>query len=504
MKLSDLTRSDPDLAVEDAWDPLPATQWGEKEASHLLRRLGYSATPSKVRQALNGSIQEILNQSFEQTRTPEKDAKLAHYEKTFFERNKAIRNTPDETKRRSMRQELYRENDGLFHRYLLQWFHFARREENSPQEKFVAFLRDIFVVEQKKVRKTHLLFGYNQTLREGIQLNYPELCKRISRDPAMIQYLDLDKSVAKKPNENFARELFELFILGPGAYGEDDIKEAARAFTGYRIARHQKFYFNQSIHDYRLKTIFGKTGRWNGDEVIELAFQQPAAQTFFIQELIRFYLTDSQPPPEKYIQALGERWADHDFNLRYLINTFFQSRIFYLPQYLGNLVKSPTHFYLGLCQDLQLEVMPFFNRIQMAMRVMGQNFHNPPNVRGWLYGKNWINATTISGRRQLVEYLFSPLNEKKLNGNEQDALKAARKEGKDSFLANDELLRQLLKVKSEDLATHLTKRFIPSPFCETYQNMLEMLIARNAYSRELRSIRDIVIALLQSPAYNLC
>ena len=318
----------------------------------------------------------------------------------------------------------------------------------------------------------------------------------------MIRYLDLDKNTAHKPNENFARELFELFTLGEGNYTEDDIKEASRAFTGYRVMRRYKYYQAKKLQDKTEKTVFGETGNWNGDDVIELTFKRPAARTFLIRELIKFYLTE-EAVDEAYIEALGEQWANHQFSLPYLTKTFFESRLFFHPAYRGNMVKSPVHFHIGLCQDLRLDVAPFQSRVLRGMATMGQAFYNPPNVRGWLYGEYWINSTTISARRQLVDYLFANLNEKRLNGNEKRALSAAREAGRGNFLVTNERLKQVLSLASDDLAKHFTTYFITEPSRANYSKSLKKIIGDTASDGAARRVRSAIIALLQSPAYNL-
>ena len=208
--------------------------------------------------------------------------------------------------------------------------------------------------------------------------------------------------------------------------------------------------------------------------------------------------------PEAYIEALGQQWADHGYSLTYLNETFFQSRLFFHPAYRGNFVKSPTHFYLGLCQDLRLDVAPFQSRVLRSMATMGQSFYDPPNVRGWLYGEHWINSTTISGRRQLVDYLFAPLNEKKLNGNEQRDLEAARNAGRGNFLVTEERLKQVIGTGAEDLADHFTTYFITAPSRPAYSQALKEILGDTHSKGAAQRIRYAMIALLQSPAYNLC
>jgi uncharacterized protein (DUF1800 family) len=491
------------FAVEDAWKPLPGSFWRSEEAQHLLRRLGFSATPEAVATALRGTPKQSVEEAFRSKDAFAKSKALIEFEKGVEERYEALRRESDPEAKRERRQELRREDEALFREFAMDWFHYARRQEHSAREKFVLFLQDIFVVARTTVKETSVLFNLQQTIRSGLDLHYPELCKQISREPAMIRYLDLDKNTAKRPNENFARELFELFTLGEGNYTEADIKEASRAFTGYRVRKRTEFFFQQGLHDSGEKTVFGERGDWGGDDVIDITFKQKAARTFLIRELIDFYLTN-QPIPEAYIEALGDQWAANEFRLSYLIETFFQSRLFFHPAYRGNLVKSPIHFYIGLCQDLRLDVIPFDSRVLRSMKVMGQSFYDPPNVRGWLYGEHWINSTTISGRRQLVDYLFSPLREKNLNGNESRELEQAREAGRDQFLVTEDRLRQSLGRSSRELAEHFTTYFITAQSRATYRPALESILGDTESKGASTRVRNAMIALLQSPAYNLC
>jgi hypothetical protein len=188
----------------------------------------------------------------------------------------------------------------------------------------------------------------------------------------------------------------------------------------------------------------------------------------------------------------------------FLIETFFQSRLFFHPAYRGNMVKSPVHFYLGLCQDLQIDVAPFESRVLRGLTTMGQSFYNPPNVRGWLYGEHWINSTTISARRQIVDFIFAPLNEKRLNGNEQRDLEAARKAGRANFLVTQERLNQILRIPPEKIAEHFTTYFITAQSRDTYLKALQTIMGDTQSKGAAQRVRVAVIALLQSPAYNLC
>lgn len=490
--------------VEEAWKPLPRSHWTEVTAAHLLRRIGFTATPEAVRGALRRPILKTLDAAFRPGPGPRPSDRLKEFEATAHERHRSIRKDIDDPeKRRELLRELRREDAGHFRDFGMNWFRHAREPENSAREKFVLFLQNIFVVERRSVRETVLLNKLQRTLRGSIYLTYPELCKRVSREPAMIRYLDLNRSRPERPNENFARELFELFTLGEGNYSERDVREAARAFTGYRIRKRFQFDFRKNLHDDGYKTVFGARGRWDGDDVIDLVFQQPAARTFFIRELLGFYL-GSDLPQEPYLEFLGERWANYNFSIRHLLDMVFQSRLFHHPAYRGTQIKSPVQFYLGLCQDLRLDVIPFQSKLFNQMRSMGQPFFNPPNVRGWLYGPKWINATTIDARRATVRYLFSRLREDRLNANQQMELEEARANDRANFLVQPERLRQTFDVPPGELAEHFVTYFATPPSRAPYKPVLEELLAAPDAENPLHRLRATVIALLQSPAYNLC
>lgn len=491
------------FALSDSLKPLPRSAWNEHTASHLLRRIGFSATPDRVSAALKSTPLETIRNAFDNRIEFQKSDALHAFEaRAHQEYQKINRELSDRDEKRRRRNDLRRENDELFREFAISWFLHARAHQNSAREKFVLFLQDVFVVGRQKVRDTPLLFRMQDTLRGALDLNFRDLCKWVSREPAMIRYLDLDKSTARKPNENFARELFELFTLGEGNYSEKDIKEAARAFTGYRVRDRYEFFFQKSLHDRKDKVVFGREGNWDGDDIIDLTFRQPASQTYLIRELFKFYLSDT-PVDESYVQNLGDMWAARDFDLTSLLETFFQSRLFFHPAYRGNLVKSPIHFYIGLCQDLRIDIVPFQARLLRSIESMGQSFYNPPNVRGWLYGAHWINSTSVNARRQLVEYVFSDLEDISLNGNEQRELAMAEKQDRHKFLVTAERLAPLAQMQSREISQHLVRYFISEPLQEAYEPALAEILSDKTQTKET-TLRNAVTALLQSPAYNLC
>ena len=480
--------------------PLPANQFGQTEAQHLLRRAGFSATPDTVKQVLGDGLDATLKRWFSKPVAMPVPDETEELVEEAVEMQAMIRRTDDQKKKNMMRRQLREQNKEAYQEYGIRWLQFAGEPRLSVQEKYVMFLQDIFVVGRDAVRGTGYLFKHQNLLRRDGFGSYRDLAKAVSRSPAMIRYLNLDKSYKKAPNENFARELFELFTLGEGNYTEQDIKEAARAFTGYRLGA-TDFRFAPGQHDGGVKTVFGETGRFDGDDVIDIVYRQPAAHEFVPRELVRFYLTE-EPLPGAYTRDLGRAWRMRSFNMSYLLKKFFGSQLFYAPECRGNMIKSPVHYYLGLCQDLNLDVAPFPGPVLGSLRSMGQEFYNPPNVRGWVGGKHWINATTLAARRHLAKRLFDPINEDKLNADDYVELEAARAAGRAEFVVSRERLKTIAREDPDFIVDHFCSYFLPrSPNKDMRAKLVNHL--KVPPGEKQHHVKDVILVLLQSPQYQL-
>ncbi len=485
----------------EAWSPLPESRWNEENARHLLRRIGFSATPKNVALAVEEGMSSTIEKFFGQPRTMPVPASIAKY----VEANKGvfqnIRQLPEEERKRLVKR-LRRDGQKVYLDYGIEWLRYARILENSPYEKLVMFLQDVLVTGLPKVRNPYLLFQHQNLLRSNATDGYAEICKKVSRSPAMIHYLDLQQSKRGSPNENFARELFELFTLGEGSYTEADIKEAARAFTGYRSDGFQ-FRYALRLHDDGNKSVFGKRGDFGGDDVIDLIFEQPAAQTFLPNEFLRFYLSSEITLDPAYLEVLGKEWSRNGFEIGFLLRTVFTSRIFYHPQFRGNMIKSPVQFFVGMLQDLNLEVAPLPGIVMNVLRNMGQPFYAPPNVRGWVGGKSWINSSTLSARRQLVEGLFNAIDEGSLNADDLRRLKNARSNSPMSLTVNEEKINRVAALKDEEMVDHLAKYLLSgSSDAQLRATFIHFLQDKQGHRTE--RVRDLLIALMQSPQYQLC
>lgn len=403
-----------------------------------------------------------------------------------------------EPERRRARNRLQQQSRAAGQSLALDWLQHARAPEHATFSKWVLFLDDVYVVSAQKVKQPALIHAHDHILRTHAFGPAQALTKAVSRSPAMIVYLDLQQSKAKSPNENFARELFELFVLGEGHYTENDIKEAARAFTGYRQAGGE-FRFARRQHDRGRKTVFGHTGAFDGDQVIDLAYAQPAAATFLPTELARFYLTED-PLPADWIATLGDAWLDDAFDLRALALRFFGSRAFFAPEFRGNAIKSPIQFYLGLLQDLDLDVLPAPRFTLNALRAMGQLPFTPPNVRGWVGGRRWINSTTLAARRQTAAFLIEGLPHNRFNADELRAMEAARAAGHETFFLPPEALIELSEDSPSATVQNWASRWLASPPPPDALAALAELLA----DADRDETATALTTLLQSPDYQLC
>ncbi|TVR51621.1 MAG: DUF1800 family protein [Puniceicoccaceae bacterium] len=487
-----------------AWEPLPPEAWTAATARHLLHRTGYAAPPSQIERAVREGLATTVARLFRPSPTPERPDSFGRLDDLRAEVLAAARaHGMSPEARRDLQRELRQARNTAHQDFSLSWLRHAADPKHSAYEKFILFLANILVVGLDGVRDPILLHRHHQILREGGLGPYPDLCKAVSRSPAMLEYLDLQRSRRENPNENFARELFELFILGEGRYSEEEVREAARAFTGYR-RRGEDFFFARGQHDSGSKTLFGHTGSFDGDQVIDLAFQQPAARLLLPSRLIREFLSED-PLPAPYLEELGNHWAAQDFRIEALLHRFFSSRIFHHPGHRGALIKSPIHFYLGLIQDLHLQVAPFPRGSLPFLRQMGQPFFEPPNVRGWVGGRLWINASTLAARRSLVDFLFREDPEAVLNADEAAALDAARRQGPVLLTVGPQRFATFAELPGEMIATRLATRLLPldppAGFAAAAAAFLDQAPAGPERNRRLALLAR---RILLSPHYQLC
>ncbi len=275
-------------------------------------------------------------------------------------------------------------------------------------DKMTLFWHNHFTSGIQKVKSPQLMYRQNVLLRRYALGNFGEMLHAVAHDPAMILYLDNVSNRKGKPNENFAREVMELFTLGEGHYGEQDIRDAARAFTGWGIDRENGgFRLYRVVHDDGLKTVLGKSGNLDGDDVLDILLSRPETAEFIVQKLWREFV--SPEPDEREVHRLAQVFRSEHYELRPLMRALLTSDAFYAPQNRATLTKSPVDLIVGTLR--QFNLAPAENRtLAFASQQMGQDVFNPPNVKGWPGGEVWINSATLLLRKQALERLLRSIH----------------------------------------------------------------------------------------------
>jgi uncharacterized protein (DUF1800 family) len=276
---------------------------------------------------------------------------------------------------------------------------------SSPlTERLTLFWHSHFATSQQKVRANQLMYRQNVLLRSEALGNFGTLLRAVSKDPAMLVYLDNAGSRRQAPNENFAREVMELFTLGEGHYGERDIKEAARAFTGWSLDRDTGEYrYRPFFHDAGEKTVLGRTGRLDGDDVIDILLARPETARFIVAKLWRELI--SPTPEAAEVERLAADFRRARYEVKPLVRALLASDAFWAPGNRASLVKSPVDLVVGTLRTF--DIRPIDMRpAAIACAALGQNPFSPPNVKGWPGGEAWINSSTLLGRKQWIDRVF--------------------------------------------------------------------------------------------------
>jgi uncharacterized protein (DUF1800 family) len=261
-----------------------------------------------------------------------------------------------------------------------------------------------FATSAAKVNQVRLMYGQHRTVHRHALGKFGPLLTEMAKDPAMLLWLDSATNHKARPNENFAREVMELFCLGLGHYTERDIKEAARAFTGWEV-RDGRFWFNRTQHDTGLKTVLGRSGRFTGDDILGILLEQPAAGRFLVRKLFRYLISDTAEPPDGLIEPLAATYRQHDYDTGWLVRQMLGSRLCFSRHAVRQKIKSPVELAIGLLRALEGTT----NLYSLAedLRSMGQGVFYPPNVKGWDGGAEWVNSSALLARANLVWALVS-------------------------------------------------------------------------------------------------
>ena len=377
--------------------PVAAAPMGSEDAAHLLGRAGFGARPADLARFATLSREAALGQLLAETSPLARIAPPA--ELATFTPPARLRALSDEERKERMKRNAI----GL-RAWWVENLLAAATPAEQLRERMTLFWHNHFVSSLEKVRSPKLMLDQNALLRRHALGRFDGLLHAVGKDPAMMVYLDSATNRRGSPNENFAREVMELFTLGEGHYSEQDIKEAARAFTGWSIEPATgEFRWRTFAHDGGSKTVLGVSGNLDGDAVLNILRAQPQTAEFVVRKLWREFV--SLTPDEVEVRRIARRFRDSGYDTRVALREILGSRAFWAPESRLALVKSPVDWVLGTLNSLQIEA-PEPLLLGFALRQLGQDLFAPPNVRGWPGGEAWINSSTLLARKQYAERLL--------------------------------------------------------------------------------------------------
>lgn len=378
--------------------PLDAEDWSPQMAAHLLRRAAFGGNPDQVRKfhemGLDAAVDWLVDFQDIPFQPPPPPVDPLVLEPPDRAELRAL--SPEERQRYQQQQR--RAHRQTFEEVRLWWIERMIESPRPLEERMTLFWHGHFTSGMREVRNGLFMKEQNELLRRRALGNFRDLVLDVSRDRAMLTYLDGNRNRKAQPNENYARELLELFTLGLGNYSEADIKAAARAFTGWTYDR-EGFVFLRREHDFGRKQFLGKSGPFDGADIVDIILEQQACSRFLATKLLQQFCRPD--PPKALIEALAREIRDNKYEMRPVMRMLLKSQAFYHPESRGSLVKSPVELVVGTARMLGVSVGDL-QSASRAMIAMGQELMQPPNVKGWDGGEKWINTATLFTRYNVV------------------------------------------------------------------------------------------------------
>jgi hypothetical protein len=361
-----------------AWNqffPNSSNRWDEVKVAHLYRRAAFGATSSELEAGIRSSPGPVI-------------AEL-------------VRGRPGQA---AFEAEVARLRDGVAdggkpEEFKGLWLYRMLHSPHPLRERMTLFWHNHFATSNAKVNDLRLMQEQNETLRRHALGHFDEMLQAMTRDPAMLVWLDSQTNKKGTPNENYAREIMELFSLGVDNYTERDIQEAARALTGWEV-REGKAVFDPAQHDEGVKTILGSTGRWGAGDVVRICLAQDACSRFLVRKLFRFLVSETVTPTDEFLGPVIHGFRVRNYDIGWLVEQMISSWVFYSPAAIGQRVKSPVDFAIGTIRALTGHVGTV--RLATVCDQLGQALYYPPSVKGWDGGENWINSSVLLHRQNLA------------------------------------------------------------------------------------------------------
>jgi uncharacterized protein (DUF1800 family) len=502
--------------------PQADNSWTVYEAAHLLNRAGFGGNPNEIKafHAMGRikAVDSLLAPDPSPVPLPKwasREQAVADMRARFEQRRELQRKlrglSPEQADRlrRENNQDMQRESRQQALEGQGWWFHRMLVTRAPLREKMTLFWHDHFATSVQKVRQAALMMNQNDLFRKHAVGNFKELTQAILLDPAMLIYLDTESSRKGKPNENFAREVMELFTLGEGNYTEQDIREAARAFTGYQMNR----LTGEVTHNIRQwdggeKTIFGKSGPFTGADVIDLIFQSPRPAQFLAKKLWEFFVYENPSPTA--VDALADSFHKSNFEVAPLLREIFLSKEFYAEASIRSQIKSPVQFLVSLLKQLEITTPPVGFPIT-SQQQLGQVLFLPPNVAGWDWGQAWINTNTLLTRYNLAGFLTKGAEEggkaMQMENARTPGMAAGNKRAGRGWKGPDyqKIAPRPLRENPAELVDSLIFRFFQGKLPDKARgSFIEYATAKKGVIFTDKETAELCHLILSTPYYQLC
>ncbi|WP_425076253.1 DUF1800 domain-containing protein [Psychroserpens sp. S379A] len=455
----------------------------QQEIQHLYCRAGFGIKPEEL-YAMSGKSRQFIVNSLFQRSAETYDLIIDTSDLEGYTEQNVIR---DKRKRIGF----IKDSKEKLKDFNVLWFDRMVNSNQILREKMTLFWANHFVC--RDVNVFHVQ-QYHNVLRQHALGDFGDFVKAVSKEAAMLKYLNNKQNRKQKPNENFARELMELFTLGEGNYSEEDIQESARAFTGYSHNFQGDFLLRKRQHDYGFKTFFGHTGRYDGDDIIDFILEQKQCARFICRKIYSYFVNDKID--ENKVEELTSVFYQ-DYDIENVMRHVFMSDWFYNDQNIGSKIKSPIEFLVGITRTVPIA---FHNTkdILRFQKLLGQVLLNPPNVAGWKGGKSWIDSNTIMLRLKLPSILLA---------NAEISIKE-KGEFEDSF---ENYYSKKRKKRLDYVSVNwdaFEKQYANTTFEELKQQIIIPKLSEGTkrYLKTLNqnSKRDFCVQLMSLPEYQMC
>jgi hypothetical protein len=466
--MDDTRKIDPSWAWAP-YKPAAADPWDVPRAGHLLRRAGLGCPSAELETALKDGPEKTITHLL----TPgdgeeEFERRMAPLEAVIARTN----------------------NAGQLRAW---WLTRMLYSPHPLREKMTLFWHNHFATSNAKVQSARMMVGQYRLMHRHALGDYAALLRGMSADPAMLVWLDGKGSKKGSPNENYAREVMELFSLGVGNYSEKDIREAARAFTGWDVIDGEA-KFNETDHDDGEKTVLELKGKWKPDDIVRICLEQPACALFICKKLFRFLVSDTLEPTKALLAPLAAGFRKSKYDFGALVKRVLSSNLFFSSHAYRTKVKSPVDFALGTVRALEGRIGT--TALAAELERLGQNVFSPPSVKGWEGGPAWLNGQTLLYRQNLALAFCS--TEDPRFGSRLDPAELARRHGKDG---DEKVVDFLLRLFLQGDVPQASRRKLLDYMKKSHgQKVPVYWTERDGADQRVRTLCHLVLSL---PEYQL-